>query len=196
MTPAQLKDLYARKASAMARRPVFARASGQVRVRLGADLLCDVEHPYHSLVADAPPDDGGRGLGPDPGELMAASLGASLAMGYRLWSARLDVPLEGAEVEVLCESDLRGQLGSGEAPVGWQRIVVAATVISAAPEASVRQMVELAERHCPMLANLAPAIERVHRLTIVPGTLRGFPDPPATGSGERSAPSPTRSSRR
>ena len=169
MTPEQLKDLYARKASAMARRPVFAHASGQARVRLGPDLLCDVEHRRHSLLADALPDDGGRGLGPDPGELMAASLGASLAMGYRLWSARLDVPLEGAEVDVLCESDLRGQLGAGEAPVGWQRVVVSATVISRAPEASVRQMVELAERHCPMLANLSPSIERIHRLTIVRG---------------------------
>lgn len=167
MTPAQLKDLYARKASAMARRPVFARSSGQARVRLGPDLLCDVEHPCHSLVADAPPDDGGRGLGPDPGELMAASLGASLAMGYRLWSARLDVAIEGAEIDVLCESDLRGQLGAGDAPVGWQRLVVSATVFTEAPEASVRRMVDLAERHCPMLANLSPAIERIHRLTIV-----------------------------
>jgi uncharacterized OsmC-like protein len=167
VTPAQLKDLYARKASAMARRPLFARGSGQARVRLGPDLLCDVEHPGHSLVADAPPDDGGHGLGPDPGELMAASLGASLAMGYRLWSARLDVPLDAAEIDVLCEYDVRGQLGSVEVPVGWQRVVVTATVTSRAPEASVRQMVELADRHCPMLANLSPRIERIHRLAIV-----------------------------
>jgi uncharacterized OsmC-like protein len=166
VTPAQLKDLYARKASAMSRRPAFARGSGQARVRLGPDLLCDVEHPTHSLVADAPPGDGGQGLGPDPGELMAASLGASLAMGYRLWSARLDVPIEGAEVDVMCEYDLRGQLGTGDAPVGWQRLVVTATVRSQAPEAAVRHMVDLADRHCPMLANLSPRIELIHRLTI------------------------------
>ena len=169
MTPEQLKDLYARKASAMARRPVFARGSGSARVRLGPDLLCDVEHPGHSLLADAPPDDGGQGLGPEPGELMAASLGASLAMGYRLWSARLDVPLGGAEVDVQCEYDLRGQLGAGDAPVGWQRLIVSVTVTSPAPEAAVRQMVERADRHCPMLANLSPQIERLHRLTIVRG---------------------------
>jgi hypothetical protein len=88
-------------------------------------------------------------------------------MGYRLWSARLDVPIDGAEVDVLCEYDVRGQLGTGDAPVGWQRLVVTATVTSQAPEASVRQMVELADRHCPMLANLSPRIERIHRLAIV-----------------------------
>jgi uncharacterized OsmC-like protein len=168
VTPAQLKDLYARKASAMARRPRFAQGNGQARVRLGPDLLCDVEHPGHNLIADAAPGDGGGGLGPDPGELMIASLGASLAMGYRLWSARLDIPIEGAEVEILCEYDLRGQLGAdGDVPVGWQRLVIAVTLISAAPEGLLHQMVALADRHCPMLANLSPRIERVHRLAIV-----------------------------
>jgi uncharacterized OsmC-like protein len=167
VTPAQLKDLYARKASAMTRRPRFARGSGQARVRLGADLRCEVEHPGHSLVADATTDDGGQGRGPDPAELMTASLGASLLMSYRLWSARLDVPLESAEVEVLCEFDVRGQLGAEDVPVGWQRLVIAATVTSSAPEEAVRRMALLAERHCPMLANLSPAIERLHRLSVL-----------------------------
>jgi hypothetical protein len=31
----------------------------------------------------------------------------------------------------------------------------------------LHQMVALADRHCPMLANLSPRIERVHRLAIV-----------------------------
>jgi uncharacterized OsmC-like protein len=167
VTPAQLKDLYARKARAMARRPRFARGSGHARVRLGPDLLCDVEHPAHSLVADASPEDGGGGQGPEPGELMTASLGASLAMGYRLWSARLDVPIEAAEVNVQCEYDLRGQLGDGEAPVGWQRVVIETSLTTAADETAVREMVAMAHRHCPMLANLAPQIERIHRLGIV-----------------------------
>src|SRR5436853_5686401 len=99
VTPAQLKDLYARKAGAIARRPRFACASDVARVRLGAELACTVQHPTHVLTVDAAPENGGGGLGPDPSELMSASLGASLAMGYRLWAARLDVPLDSVEVE-------------------------------------------------------------------------------------------------
>lgn len=166
MTPAQLKDLYARKASAIARRPGFARGSGHMRVSLGPDFRCEVESPRHALLVDAPPEDGGDGSGPDPGALMTASLGASLAMGYRLWSARLDVPLQRVEIDVSCEYDLRGQLGAGEAPVGWQRLVIAVVVVSAAPAADVRALVEHADHRCPMLANLSPHIERLHRLSI------------------------------
>lgn len=167
MTPAQLKDLYARKARAMARRPVYARGSGLARVRLGSDLLCDVEHPAHTLIADATPEDGGRGLGPDPGELMTASLGASLAMSYRVWSARLDLSIESAEIEVQCEWDQRGPLGEADAPVGWQRLIIDTALVTAADEHAVREMAALAHRHCPMLANLSPQIERVHRLDVV-----------------------------
>lgn len=166
MTPAQLKDLYDRKASAIARRPGFARGSGHTRVSLGSDFRCQVESSRHALLADAPPEDGGDGCGPDPGDLMTASLGTSLAMGYRLWSARLDVPIESVEIDVSCEYDLRGQLGTGEMPIGWQRLVISIVVVSAAPEADVRALVAHANHHSPMLANLSPQIERVHRLSI------------------------------
>jgi uncharacterized OsmC-like protein len=168
VTPAQLRDLYALKARAIARRPGFARGSGHARVCLGPGLHCEVESPRHALVVDALPEDGGEGRGPDPGDLMTASLGASLAMGYRLWSARLDIPIEGAEIDVSCEYDLRGQLGSGEGPVGWQRLVIAVLVVSPAPEAALRALIEHADRHCPMLANLSPEIERLHRLSVQP----------------------------
>jgi uncharacterized OsmC-like protein len=168
VTPAQLKDLYARKAGAIARRPRFARASDHARVRLDADLRCAVEHPSHRLTVDAPPEDGGGGAAPGPGELMSASLGASLAMGYRLWAARLDVVIDEIEIEILCESDLRGRLGATEIPAGWQRVSISSTIVSAAPEAEVRRVIETAQRHDPMLANLSPQIERHARLHLLP----------------------------
>jgi uncharacterized OsmC-like protein len=167
VTPTQLKDLYARKAGAIARRPRFACASDHARVRLRGDLLCTVEHPAHVLTVDAPPEDGGGGAAPDPSELMSASLGASLAMGYRLWAARLDVAFDEAEVEILCEYDLRGRLGAEEITAGWQRLVIASTIVSIGPEAEVRRVAEAAHRHDPMLANLSPQIVRVVHLNVL-----------------------------
>jgi uncharacterized OsmC-like protein len=169
VTPAQLKDLFARKAGAIARRPRFARASDLARVRLGPDLVCTVEHPGHVLTADAPPENGGGGAGPDPSELMSASLGASLAMGYRLWGARLDVPIAGAEVEIVCEYDLRGQLGADQVPIHWQRLLMTSTIVSPADEAEVRRVADAAHRWSPMLANLSPEIERVVNVRIARG---------------------------
>lgn len=166
MTAAALKDLYERKRRVMLRRPSFGRSSGQARVRLAGNLCCDVEEAAWRTRIDQTPDEGGTGTAPHPGQMMRASLVACLAMGYRMWGARLDVAIDQVEVEVLCESDARGQLGFEEVTVGWTRIIVDVRITSAAPEADVRQVVATADRFSPMLANLSSAIERVHRLRV------------------------------
>jgi uncharacterized OsmC-like protein len=112
-------------------------------------------------------DEGGTGSAPHAGQIMRASLVACLAIGYRMWGARLDVDVGDVEVDVTCEIDVRGQMGIAEVAIGWQRIVVDVCIASRAAEADVRRVVETADRLSPMLANLSPAIERVHHLRIV-----------------------------
>jgi len=164
--PDALRALYERKASAMTRRPGFARGSGHARVRMGAGYACDVEHEDRSMRVDQPPAEGGDGTGPHPGQLMRASLAACLAMGYRTWGARLRTAIEAVEVEVTCEYDARGQMGLDDVAIGWQRILFVVRIDSSAGETAVRQVVETADRLSPMLANLSPAIERRHTLTV------------------------------
>src|SRR5690348_11893789 len=123
MTPAAIKALYERKASAIRRRPSFAGASGHARVQMSAGYACDIQCSDRRLRADQPPAEGGDGTGPHPDQLMRASLGACLAMGYRTWGARLDTAIEAVTVEVTCDYDTRGQLGVDEGvTIGWQRI--------------------------------------------------------------------------
>jgi uncharacterized OsmC-like protein len=163
-----MKELYDRKARAMQRRPAFGRGSGYARAYLVDGLTCDVELEDRTLRADQPAGEGGAGSGPHPGQLMRASLGACLAMGYRMWAARLDVPMDGVEVQVQAEFDARGQNGvADDVAIGWQRVRFDVVVASAAPEADVRRVVETADRLSPMLANLDPRIERSFRLTVV-----------------------------
>lgn len=163
-----LKDLYRRKAEALRKRPALARASGHASVRLNAPVTCRVEHEDRVQDVDLPPDEGGTASGPHPGQLMRASLGACLAMGYGLWAARLDVPVEAVSVDVTCDYDSRGQMGlDPSVAVGWQRICFDVTITSAAAEDEVRRVVETADRLSPMLANLNPGIERLHRLTVI-----------------------------
>jgi uncharacterized OsmC-like protein len=167
MTAAALKDLFERKRRVMSRRPWFGRFSAQARVRIAADLCCDVEEAAWRTRIDQTPDEGGTGTAPYPGQMMRASLVACLAMGYRMWGARLDVAIDQVEIEMVCESDVRGQLGFEDVTVGWKRIVMDVRITSAAPEADVRQVVATADRFSPMLANLSPAIERVHHLRVI-----------------------------
>src|SRR5262249_43968824 len=129
---------------------------------------CEVEHDDRTMRVDTPVGEGGGATGASPGQLMRASIGACLAIGYRNWAARLGVPVDGVEVQLGCEVDARGQLGvAGDVAVGWERLRVGVTIASAGPEADVRRMVETADRLSPMLANIAPAVERIHHLTVV-----------------------------
>jgi uncharacterized OsmC-like protein len=167
MNPADLKDLYDRKARAMMKRPSFARGSGHAHVRAGALMSCDVDLGDRSLHVDMPAEDGGTASAPHPGQLMRASLGACLALGYKIWAARLEVPIDAVEVDVTCEYDARGQMGVDPAiAIGWQRMHIDVAIVSAAPEADVRRMVETADRLSPMLANIATSVERLHRLSV------------------------------
>jgi uncharacterized OsmC-like protein len=167
MTPAGLKDLWERKRRAMQRRPSFARTSGQAHVRLGDDLSCEVHEATFRTRIDQSVEGGGAGTAPHPAQMMRAALVACLAMGYRTWAARLDVEIAEVVVDVVCETDVRGQLGIADVPIGWQRIVVDVCIASRAADADVRRVVETADRLSPLLANLSPAIERVHHLRIV-----------------------------
>src|SRR5947207_10283272 len=134
----------------MTRRPALGRGAAQTRIWLGDGLACDVEHRDRTLLVDEATSEGGGDTGPRPDELMRASIGASLAMGYRLWGARLGVPIDAATVEMTCEYDLRGQLGvDDEVTAGWQSVRFDVTISSSAPEETVRRLVETADRHSP-----------------------------------------------
>ncbi len=163
-----LRDLYQRKASAMTRRPVFAEGSGHARARLGDGMICDVDHGTRRMQVDLPAEEGGTATAPHPGELMRASLGGCLAFGYRLWGARLDVSIASVEIDITCTYDTRGQMGvSDDVPVGWQTLNISVTIVSDAPEAEVRRVVQTADRMSPMLANISADVKRSHRLTVL-----------------------------
>jgi len=183
MSPNHLKELYDRLASVLARRPAFARLDGHARVVNQAGLACAVEVDRHVLRADQGAAEGGSGTAPDPDQLMRASLGASVAMGCRIWAARLGVPIDDIELELATDADARGPLGvPTDVPIGWSHLRLDAKISSPAPDEAVRRVFEMAVRLSPMLANLGPGVRRSHRLSIVRV-------PPPAGETERSVPS-------
>jgi uncharacterized OsmC-like protein len=163
MSDDRLAAIYQRTVRVLRARPSAAQSARTAVARLDQGLSCEIETGEHRLRADLPAVEGGTGTGPGPGELMRSALAACLAIGYRLWAARLGVPVIAIEVEMTCELDARGQLGMGdEIPAGWHRIDYTVALTSDAPEPQLLQMVEHADRFSPMLANLDPGI-RVER---------------------------------
>lgn len=165
--PARLKDLYERQRRALSRRPALGWSGGQARIRLLGDFRSEAtEGGWRSPIVEPGDGDDGNAL-PTPDLLMRASIGACLAVGYRIWGARLGVEIEDVAIDVLTVSDARGRLDLGDGtPVGWQRLVFTARVTSPAPEGEVARVVETAHRLSPMLANLSPAVTRLLRLTV------------------------------
>ena len=101
-----------------------------------------------------------------PHDLRAGVL--ALAQGYRIWAARLGVPITRIELAVRYDLDARGATGlQPDIAVGWERVEVDVTVTSTAREPEVRRVVEVANRLSPMLANLSRDVDRQHRLTVI-----------------------------
>jgi uncharacterized OsmC-like protein len=115
-------------------------------------LTCDVEDGQWNFVADEMPGDGGAGLGPDPGVYGRAALASCLAVGYVMWAARLDVPLNSVEVVVEADYDARGIYAVDETITpGWPAVRYTVRIESSAPEARVKEVIETADRYSSIL---------------------------------------------
>jgi uncharacterized OsmC-like protein len=177
---------YLSRLSELQERPELAQVQGIARVELAYGFACNVDLGDRSLRVDLPRAEGGTGSGPHPGQLMRASLSACLVMGYRAWAGRLGVSIDDVALELSCEFDERGQLGiDASARVGWRRICWRTTFWSTAPEAELERVVETTHRYSPMLANLAPEIERAFALRVVrPASASAASEAHPNGTGD------------
>ena len=171
MSSANARDLRAtieRNVKALTLRPSMGQGTATTRVvvRPGA-TACDIEDGDHRLVVDIDRGEGGDGAGPDPGVLVRAGLGACLAIGYEMWAARLDVPLDSIEVIIEADYDARGMYAVDDAvSPGWTGLRYTTHVSSSAPAERVRELLEKADAHSPVLDDLRTAINVVgeHRI--------------------------------
>ena len=154
-----IKTIQERNIKALKLRPSVGQGTATTTVRVRSGVTCDIEDGGWELVADEMPGDGGAGLGPDPGVLVRAGLGSCLAMGYVQWAALLDIPLDSVEVTVEADYDARGMYGVDDSvSPGWPAVRYTAVIGSPAPEERVRELVETADRHSPVLDDLRRAL--------------------------------------
>jgi uncharacterized OsmC-like protein len=143
-------------------------AADRARVRPAYGLACDVEHEDRSMRVDLPASGGGGSTGPHPAQLLRASLGACFLICCRLWAERLALQVDDVTLEIACEYDPISRLTDEATPPStWERIRFDVTLVSDAAEADLVRLVDLAHRHSPMLALLAPTVERAFSLRIV-----------------------------
>ena len=137
-----------RAAKVLAQRPAAGQKTARTTVRLKPALECEIEEGPWKLVAGMSPMYGGNGAGPTPGVYGRGALGSCLAIGYAMWAARLRVPIDSLEVVIEADMDSRGELGvSDDVPAGYVQVRYVVTVVSPAPEAEVRRVIDTADKY-------------------------------------------------
>jgi uncharacterized OsmC-like protein len=145
-----VREVLERKVKAVTLRPAVGQSTARTHIRLKPGLACDVEEGAWKFTAGMSEKAGGTNAGPNPGVLGRAALGTCLALGYAMWAARLDVPIDDLTVDVEADYDARGELGvSDEVPPGYLQVRYRVQITSPAPEADVQRLVDTADKYSP-----------------------------------------------
>jgi putative redox protein len=129
-------------------------------------LTQEIEAGTHRLTADEPKEDGGQDSGPNPYELLLASLGACTSMTVQLYAKRKGWPLEEVVVD-LAQERVHGEdcVRCEEEDVRMDRITKRLRLRGPLDETQRQRLAEIAER-CPVNRTLTGHIEL--RIELVP----------------------------
>jgi uncharacterized OsmC-like protein len=153
----RIREICERNARLLAARPDRGHLTGVTRARIEDGLRCEISEGAWRLATDMPAKAGGADSAPTPGMLGRGALASCLAIGITMWAARLGIPLNAVDVEVQADFDARGELGVGDVPAGYQEVRRIVRLDSPAPEQTLVELVDTAERHSPYLDVFARA---------------------------------------
>jgi uncharacterized OsmC-like protein len=148
----KIRSGFHRVARALAQRPAFGLGTGCSKATVKEGLTVEVREGNWTLIADMPEKAGGNGAGPTPGVYGRAALASCLAMGYMMRAALMAVPVAHLEVEVQADYDDGALFGTAPGvPPGYLEVRYTVTVDSDAPEKTILQMLDEADRYSPYL---------------------------------------------
>lgn len=147
-----IKTKLERNVRAVTLRPGVGQGTAVTTARLGDELSCEVTDGEFTLRAGMTEKYGGGGGAPNPGVLGRAGFASCLAIGYAMWAARREVPIDELTVKVEADYDVRGELGVDDSvSPAYLAVRVKVDVRSPAPEEEVNAMLEEAETYSSWL---------------------------------------------
>ncbi len=162
---ATLKKAFERNRKLLRLKPSRGQYTTTTTIRLCEGTTCEVNHKQWTFLADVGEEQGGNDAGPGPSVLERAALGSCLAIGYSTWAAALDVPIDTIKVEVEADVDARGTFGIDDVSPGYTALRYRVFIDSPASEDAIREVIEKADTHSPVLCNLrepVPIARDVH----------------------------------
>jgi uncharacterized OsmC-like protein len=111
------------------------------------------------LMGDAPPPLGGADHAPAATELLLGAVAGCIMSGIAANAALFDVPIDGIEIDVDGDIDLRGIFGHDKSVRnGFNEIRYRVTIHSSAPEEKVRRCKETIDRKSPVLDSILKGV--------------------------------------
>lgn len=151
-TPEDIKSALDRAAALVEAKPAIGQRAYKSVAAVGDGLACLVEEKDWSLSADTPKSMGGDNSAPSPSTLFRASVSSCVAIGIKMWAARLRTPIKSTEAIFETDVDARGQFGvDDDVPAGFEQARLSICVISEASEHDVLAVVEASLRYSPMM---------------------------------------------
>ncbi len=150
----------------LALKPNRGHLTGVTKAQLVDGLRCEIEEGPWRLAADMPAKAGGDETAPTPGMLGRGALASCLVIGISMWAARLGIPIDGLEVEVQADFDVRGEMGVGDVKAGYQEVRYLVSIDSPASTEALTELLETTERHSPYMDVFSRAqnMKRIVRL--------------------------------
>ena len=121
------------------------------------------------IMADVPPALGGVDSGPAPTEVLLVALASCVTSGITANAALFDVPIDGLDVDMEADIDLRGVFGHDKSVKnGFSDIRYTVTIKSPASEDKVRRCKETIDRKSPVLDTLTKPANVSSKLVFKP----------------------------
>lgn len=135
------------------------RTSVSGNLQRGTATEVSISARQHSFTIDEPAGLGGTDLGANPVEHLLAALASCTVITYQVWAEKLGLTLEGVDVTVDGDVDLRGFFGTAEGVrPGFQEIGLAVTLTGPESDADYRRLEEAVATHCPVADNLTNGV--------------------------------------
>lgn len=155
-SPTQIKEALERNVKVLGARPSVGQGTARTTARLRPGLECEVTDGPWTMQVGMTEKYGGTGAHPNPGSYGRAALASCLTVGYAMWAARLDIPIDRLEVEVQADYDVRGELGvATDVRPGYKAVRYIVTIESPAPESDVLRLLDIGDRASSWLDDIA-----------------------------------------